>query len=104
MLLELFAFSLGIRLIRISFLWSAPKPLPVMVLDGRCKKKWDFLSTLLYAIENVLDLRRKASPLSLPVAFVSGSVFPSTADSLAVLKGLGAVLFWNSQRKTIAVR
>lgn len=101
---------LGLLLVHLASGWSElafsgllPN-LCLLVLDGWWKNKWAFLSTLLYALENVLDLRSKASLLSLPVAFVSGSVVPSTADSLAVLQGLGAVLFWNSQRKTIAVR
>lgn len=72
MLLELFAFSLGIRLVRIGFLWSAATFACNGV--GWCKKKEDFLSTLLYVLENVLDFRSKAFLVSLPVAFVSESV------------------------------
>lgn len=96
---ELFAFSLGIRLVRISFLWStAAFP---------CKWHWTvqgkvgfFCLCCCMPLRISLTLEVKL----FTVAFVHGSVVLSTPDSHAALRGLGAVLFWKSQSKTIAIK
>lgn len=74
-------------------------PFPAMALDS-VRKSRIFCLCCCMPLRISLTLEVKL----FTVALVHGSVVLSTPDSHTALRGLGAVLFWKSQSKTIAIK